>query len=126
MLDKILEVPVSRGDDRARGAYGFRSSDPAKLVVVEEGEELGLDGEGHLAYLVEEQGPRPRGFNQSRPPLRARAGEEPLLVAEELCFEKSLRHGRAVEVDEGLRAVGGVRVDELGDQALSRSALPGD
>ena len=59
------------------------------------------------------------------PPLPS-PGKGPLLVAEQLAFQKGVRDGGAVDGHKGLPAPGAGGMDGVGEQLLSCSALPAD
>jgi hypothetical protein len=58
--------------------------------------------------------------------LRDRAGEGPLLVAEQLAFQETRGNGRAVELDEGSVPPGTQVVKGAGDQLLACARLATD
>ena len=58
--------------------------------------------------------------------MRARAGERPALVAEELALEDGLGQGAAVDGHERLVGARALRVDGAGDELLARAALADD
>jgi hypothetical protein len=69
-------------------------ADAHEFAALEEAQELGLHGQGHLRDLVEEQGPRPSAasiFPRARSVAPVNA---PLLVAEQLALEQLLGGSR--------------------------------
>src|SRR5207245_2601771 len=114
------ELAVGRRDDAHVGPEDAPPADALKLPLLEDAEELGLDERAHLRDLVEEKGPSRRLLDLSdlRPD---RAGERPLLVAEELGFEDLLGKSRAVDRDPRLPGSRRALVDQAGDHLLARS-----
>jgi hypothetical protein len=89
-----------RGADDARvdGNLGA-PADPFDHPLLDEAQQLGLQGHRHVADLVEEEGAAVGHFNLAQS-LLAGAGEGALLVAEQLALEQVLGNGRAVDGDE--------------------------
>lgn len=77
-----------------------------------------LPGQRQLPHLVEEEGAAV-GLLESSAPQPGRAGERPLLVAEELAFENALGQGGAVELDHGTVGVWAAGVDGVGQKLLA-------
>ena len=88
-------------------------------------EELGLDRQGELADLVEEEGAAV-GELEAAAPLLLGPGEGSALVAEELALDDGLGQRGAVDRDEGALGAARALVEGAGDELLARSALAGD
>src|SRR5439155_10955501 len=95
------------------------------LAFLKYTEQLGLQVWRHLADLVQEQ----------RAPLRhlkepflvsGRAGERPLLVAEQLGFNQIFGNRRAVDLDERALRPLAVVMNRVGNELLAGSVLPLD
>jgi hypothetical protein len=101
----------------------FHAPQPSNLTLLEHPQQLCLDGERHLADLVEEE--RPTVCRVDETGLgRDRSGVGAPLVAEELCFEEGFGELGAVQGDEG---PGGARRKpvELGcEDALPHAGFP--
>src|SRR5262249_10126618 len=98
------------------------AADAADVAALEEPQELRLDGEAHLADLVEEERAQVRRLGEAL--ARAdRARERALLVAEELALEERLLQRAAVEDDERRLGAAAPGVDGARDQLLARAAL---
>ncbi len=106
VLDRRLELLVGRRDDPAVDRDRAGPADALELARLEEVEELRLQARRDVPDLVEEGGSA-RG--RLDPPLLAgdRAGEGPLLVAEEGRLDQLVREGDAIDVDERTRGRGG-------------------
>src|SRR5216110_1934821 len=68
----------------------------------------------------------PPSAAMKRPRCARVAGERSLLVPEELRLEQILRHGAAVDGDEGLVAPGAAIMDGARQELLAGAALAGD
>ncbi len=101
------------------------AADPPHLAVLQHAQVLRLQVRAHLGDLVEEDGAAVGQLEVAGPP-RHRAGEGPLLVAEQLALEQRLRDRRAVHRHE--RPLGPLRelVDGARDQLLARAGLAQD
>src|SRR5436309_2075534 len=71
------------------------------LLLLQHAEHLGLRLRAHVADFVEKDRPAV-GLLELADLLLGRAGERPLLVAEELRFDQLLGNRRAVDLDEAL------------------------
>ena len=89
-------------------------------ALLQDAQELDLEGERHLADLVEEERAAVRAARSLPLVARVRAGEGAALVAEELALEQGL--GDRAAVDRHERPVGSraVRVDRARDELLAR------
>ena len=97
-------------------------ADRLDLAFLQRAQELGLDGKGELADLVEHQRPSVRLGEKAAARLR-RAGERPARVPEKLGFRQLAGNGRAVEAHERRLCAPALRVDERSDQLLARSGV---
>ena len=106
LLDLLCQVPVRGGDHPDIHLDRPGAPQRLELLLLEDPQELRLEGRAHLAHLVEEDRP-PVG--ELKPPLAAGdgAGEGPLLMAEELALQERLRKGGAGDLDKGLLRPGG-------------------
>ena len=92
---------------------------------MEDSEELRLQLRRQLTDLIKEQGPSVRSSEEAVSALVAGAGVGPRLVAEELCFQETVRQGGAVERDEGTITSLRAGMDALGDDLFPHSGLAG-
>ena len=120
-----LEVPI-RGGDHARVDIDQRVPPHAsEAKVLEHMEKLGLKGERQLGDLVQIDRALVGILELPRlPPVRA--GEGPLLVAEELGLEQPRRDRGTVDLDERTAAACGSSVNRPGDEVFTHTALPTD
>src|SRR5437870_806059 len=118
LLDLLLEVLVRRAHDADVDLDRKRRPDSLDLAVLEDAQELGLHREAHLGDLVQEDRALVREL-EAASTLGLRAGEAPLLVAEELGLEERLGERRAGHLHEGARAAVRVEVKRLGHELLA-------
>ena len=93
------EVLVRRGDDPRVHADALRPAEPLEAGLLDDAQELGLDLQGHVADLVQEQRPAVGELELAPLPLHG-AGESAPLVAEQLAQQQALGEGRAVDGHE--------------------------
>ena len=124
-LDHVGEVAVGSGEDAGGDGDGLGGADGAHFFFLQGAEQLGLEVEGKLADLVEEDGAAGGGGEQAG--LGAvGTGEGALDVAEELAFDEGGDERAAIDGDEGLGSVGAVVVDGAGDELLAGAGLAED
>src|SRR5690606_5465609 len=111
-------------DDAAIHAHRLLATHAAELAVLQCSKQLGLERDGQLADLVQEERPAVRLFEQTAVPLLC-AGERAAGVAEELALEEGSGNAGAVHGDE--RAAPPLRglVDGPGEDALAGATLTG-
>ena len=95
------------------------------LAVLQHPQHLGLGARRHVADLVEEDGAAVGG-DELADLLAHRAGEAPLLVAEQLGLDQLFGDGRAVDLDQGVGVPLAGPVESARDQLLAGAALAGD
>ena len=132
-LEQVVAKLVG-GDERGHVAVGggdhahvelFRAgvAEPGDLPVFQEAEQLGLEGEGHVRHLVEEERAA-RGQLELARFVRGLVKGAPAR-AEQLALEQGLRDGGAVERDVGPLAAG-KGVQGRSDQLLAAACLAAD
>ena len=121
-LHQAPEVLVGGGDDPNVHPDGFLPPHPVELPFLQDPEELGLGGEGHLSDLVQEDG-AVLGQLEESPPGIDGPGEGTLLVAEELALQERVGEGGHVHGDERLVPPGREGVDPPGDEFLAGAGL---
>ena len=99
--DHLVEVLVRRADDADVDGDRLAPADPLDDALLEEAQQLDLEGEGDVADLVEEQRPALGELDLALGRLD-RAGVRALLIAEQLGLEEVLGDCRAVDRDERL------------------------
>ena len=120
-LHLALEVLVGRCDDADVHPDGAVAADALELALLQHAQDLGLRLEAHVADLVEQEGPAV-GDLELAFARRRRAGEGPLLVAEELALDELPGEGRAVDLHERPAAAGAVVVEGVRDELLAGAA----
>ena len=95
-------------------------------MVFQHAQQFCLEREGHLAYLVQKEGPAFRQFEQAFLARGPGPRERPRLIAEELGFHEFMRDGRAIDRDEIPRAARTGGMDGLRDHVLARAVLAKD
>ncbi len=113
--ERLVAHPVPR----------LRATDPADLFVFEQAQQLGLETEGQITDLVEEQRPRMRHLEQARLG-RMRVRERAALVAEQFRFDEVLGEGGAVDRDERGAAPWSAGVDRPREHFLTGPGLADD
>jgi len=93
------------------------ATDPHELALLDDSQELRLQGRRELADLVQEDRALIRELELPEL-LLDRVGERASLVPEELAFEQILGDGGAVERDERLLGSRALVVQGLGDELL--------
>jgi len=122
--DPLLEIPVGGRQDADIRGDGGPAADALHLPVFDDPEDLSLGRQGHVAHLVEKDGPALGLFQFSDSFLHP--GGDTLFNAEDLALEDRLRDGRAVQGDKGPAAPGAFIVDGSGNEFLTRSRFAGD
>ena len=122
LLDFLLEDAVRGADDAHVDLLRRRRADGANLALLQDAQQLGLQGERHLADLVEEQRAAVGDLEEALLVVVG-AGERALLVAEQLALEQVLRHRRAVLRHEQLVAPARPGSGRRGDQLLAGAGL---
>ena len=124
-LNRFEQVAVRGGKDADIDFDGFISPDAFEFPLLEDAEELGLEGEGDLTDLVEQNRAAIRQL-EAAIPLVGRAGEGAFFVAEEFAFDERLGNGGAIDLDE--RLVGTLAVEEnlVGHKLFARSIFTAD
>ena len=101
------------------------AAEPGELAVLQNLQELGLELGAHLPDLVEEHGAATGDLELARLARRC-ACEGAALVAEQLALEQLLGQGRAVHLDEALRAPRGQLVHRARHDLLADATLTVD
>ncbi len=124
-LDRLLDVAVGGGQHAHVHAHGLHAAHAVDLALLQHAQQLGLQPQIHLRYLVQEHGPA-RGQLELAQLAGYCPGEGAFLVTEEFALQQVLGQGCAVDAHKGhLRAVA-VEVQEPGEHLLAGSGLAGD
>jgi hypothetical protein len=97
--DLRFEASIRRADDSNVDRDRLRASHALHLLLLEHAKQLGLQIEGELTDLVEEEGSSVRELESARPALRS-TRECTLLVSEELTLDQGGGDRRATDLDE--------------------------
>ena len=90
--DQRFQVLVRGGDDADTGGDRRVAADPLELSLLQEPQELGLRGRGHVAHFVQKERAAV-GLFELADAAAVGAGEGPAFVAEELALHRRLRNG---------------------------------
>ena len=120
-----FEVAMSGGDEADVGADGLVSTDAFEGLFLEESEDFGLEGEGHVADFVEEDGAA-IALLEFADAAAVGTGEGAFFVTEEFGFQEVFGDGGAVEGHEGCLGAGAVLVDSAGDEFLAGAGFSSD
>src|SRR5262245_1115233 len=123
--DQVAEILVRRADDADIDRDSVAAAHALDHTLLQEAQQLRLQGGRKIADLVEEQRAAVRELELALGLLR-RAGERPLLVAEELALEQVLGDRGAVDGDEARRAPRREVVQPAREELLSRPRLAED
>src|SRR5208337_1911692 len=124
-LDLGFQMAVGRAHHPHLDLLVFLSADAAELPILQELQELRLQGWVELGNLIQKQG---AAVGQLDPPwLGAKgAGEGSFFVAKQLAFEQRSGNRRAVHLYIGTTLPRGQSMDEPGNDVFSGAALAGD
>src|SRR5215813_8424317 len=98
--DELVEVLVGGRDDPGVRGNGLGPADSFKLLLLQDPQELDLQGRVHLPDLVQKKRSASSQLEAAELPV-GRASKSSLLVAEQLSFEKRFRDGRTIDGNEG-------------------------
>ena len=121
--NRLLKPNIGRCDDPHIDIESLGPADPFKLLFLQDPKHLRLEGDGHLADLVEKDGAVVSQFETSLPGSMG-AGKGPPLVPEQLALKQGLRQGGTVHLNEGLvLSIAGI-VDGARHQLLAGTGFP--
>jgi len=100
-------------------------ADPTELMILEDGEELGLETGRKLGDLIEEQGAAVGLLDEAAVRLQC-AGEGAADVAEEFGFKQRLGDARAIHGDEGCSGTRAGVVDDASEEAFACAGFSSD
>ena len=123
--DGFLEVFVRRGDHAGIDLHVGFTSDPGKLSVLKDLEELGLQARADLADFVQKDRPVIGEFEFSGLSPEG-AGERSFFIAEQLAFQQSFGKGGAQDLDEWLVLTERTSIQSSCHELLAGPAFPPD
>src|SRR5438128_4930925 len=125
LADQGRQIAVGRGDHPYVYPERVLAADPLERLLLERAQDFRLGLEAHVADLVQEERAAVGELELATTP-RQRAGEGPLLVAEQLGLDQLLGDGRAIDLDEGALAARRLHVDGPRHQLLAAAVLAVD
>ena len=115
---------MRRGNDPDIDLVGLHAAQGAHLALLQYPQELGLQGQGHVADLVKEQGAAVGRVEQAGA-ITVGAAESALAIAEQFRFQQVVGNGGAILHNEVLAATRTAIVDRPCDQLLAGTGLAG-
>src|SRR3546814_56061 len=125
LLHIAIENAVGGADEAHVDLHVADPADRAEALVVQQGQQLGLNHVVELAQFVEENGAAVGRLDEAGLARRG-AGEGALLVAEQLRLHEVFGNRRAVDVDEALLGARRLLVEHARDQSLAGARLAVD
>ena len=113
---------MRRGDHARIDRDLFVAAQAPDAVIFDRLEHLGLQAEGQARQFVKKQRAATGRFEQPDP-RRARVGEGPALVPEQLGFGERFGHGGTIHFDEGLRCPRAPMMQPAGDGGFAGAGL---
>ena len=125
LADHFRQILVGGGNDPHVHLARFVAAQRAHFAFLQYPQQLGLQRQGHVTDLVEEQGAA-MGIVDQAAVIPVGAGEGALAIAEQFTFQQMLRQRRAVLHHKALAAPRSVVMDGPGHQLLAGAGLAGD
>ena len=120
--DELVEPPVRRRDDARGHPDRLLAADALELAVLQDAQQLRLRRLVQISDFVEKDRAAV-GQLELAAPERRRAGERPLLVAEELALDQLGRNRGAIHLHERTRGERAFAMDVGGQQLLAGPGL---
>jgi hypothetical protein len=117
-----LEVPVRSGDEAYVYAMGPTTSKAFEFLLLQNTEELRLQGEWHVADFIKKESPFVSQFEAANS-LCDCAGKSTPFMAKELTFEQVEGNRRTVQLDQRLAATGTRIVNRVSDEFLASAGF---
>ncbi len=122
----LPDVHIGGGNDPHVDGDDRRAADAADFLLLEDPQQLRLEGHGNLPNFIQEDGSPVGQLKKAHPPLPGRAGEGAGLIAEQLALQEVFRQRGAVDGHKGLGHPPAGGVDAVGEELLAGAGLPGD
>ena len=119
----LLQIHVGGADDAHIHRDVFHPAHPADFVVFQGSQQLGLQCQRHVADFIQKDRPAGSRFKETDFSLGQGPGEGAAFIAEQFGFQQLIRHGRAVNADEGLAGPFRLLMDQPGHHVLSGAAF---
>lgn len=120
-----FEIAVGRGDDAHIDLEDFVAADALDFALLQDAEQLGLHGGGHIADFIEEERAATRALKFAAA-LFGGARERAGFVAEHFALDELAGDGGAVHFFERSARALGREVDGAGHELLAGAALASD
>src|SRR3984893_16647666 len=117
-----FQVTVCRGNQTCIGSQGARTPETLEFPFLQYAKQLRLQFKRNLSNLIQKDRAA-IGYFKASDALRDRSCKCAFLVPEQLAFEQARRDGRAVELDERLRAARAQIMNGARDQLFPRAGL---
>ncbi len=124
-FDHRFQVLVGRGQNADIDANRFRSAHPLDFSLLQDAQNLGLRGQGHVADFVQEDGASVAELEFSQT-LAGGPGERALFVAKQFTLDQIVGNRCAVDGDERLGGPMTVFPDRASNEFLAGATLAGD
>src|SRR5208283_926692 len=116
--DFTLQVTIGSGNDPHVHLSGVYITNGLDFTVLDHAQNPGLELKGHIADLVEENGPGVCSFKKSQLSLGS-PGKGPFFMAEELAFEQSVRNATTILSQKSTPAPAAQPVNFSGQKLLA-------
>ena len=126
LLDHVAQAAVRGADDRNVHRDGLGAAQRGDATLLQGAQQPGLQGQRHVADLVQEQGAAVGLHDAARGALAPRAREGAVFIAEEFGLDQRLGDGGAVHRHEGLPRAAGVVVHGARQQFLAGAGFAQD
>ena len=123
LLHPLFQILVGGRHDAHVHRDDLVASHPHDLPLLEDPQQLALQGGTHPLHLVQEEGALVGKLEQAGLSPPPGPGEGPLLIAEQLALQQVFRHGGAVDGHKGPPRAGGGVVDGVGEDFLAGARL---
>ena len=124
LLQRGAQILVGGGDHAHVDVARHVAAQALELALLQDAQQLHLNGGGHVADLVQEDGAGV-GLLELAGLGGLRAGESAFLVAEQLALHQVFGDGGAVDLHQRPVAARRVEMDGAGDQVLADAAFAG-
>jgi hypothetical protein len=101
---------------------GPATSKSFEFLFLQNAEELGLQGEGHIADFIKKESPFVSQFEATNSLCDCARKSTPFM-AKELTFEQVEGNRRTVQLDQGLAAAGARIMNRVSDEFLTGAGL---
>ena len=122
LFQRGAQVAIGGGNQAHVHFQGFRSAQAFEFALLQDAEQLHLNGRGDVADFVEEKRALV-GKLEFTGLGSCGAGKRALFIAKKFAFEQGFGNGRAIDLDEGPGRAMGMLMNRARDQIFSHPAL---